>query len=428
MVKKNEVVANANSAGVIKDYYATGSVANRTLGRKADFNLNTALKIIKNDPTVKGAMITMTDKVMETPWQIVGRDKRSKKKKSEQQLEQLRFNSLLRKIVMNQVLYGNAFVEIVKKKGKVTDLNLLETTYMEVLADDNGDVTGYQQVMGNSEKPIYWSKDQVVHFKLTEITTNTWAEVDIQSIYDTVLIKDSVRNWIRWFFESNQARGFYNIKTTSASKVRDFLSHLKASEKDLTRPIIAQGDVSYQLLRNYSDEGKDFNELLLWCDNQILALLQVPPIAMGFPDMSGRSNSVEQNAALSTRVKSFHEILEDTITYELFPHMGFDKLIFEFGALDNKHMKSNMEIVKIMKDSGFSDDAIQEWLTSENILFSTPQLFSSESEPAVASTREKKGVDEPNAELDEISTRDDQLVKNSKDNYEYEPAEQWKEY
>jgi hypothetical protein len=210
--------------------------------------------------------------------------------------------------------------------------------------------------------------------------------------------------------------------------VRDFLSHLKASEKDLTRPIIAQGDVTYQLLRNYSDEGKDFNELLLWCDNQILALLQVPPIAMGFPDMSGRSNSVEQNAALSTRVKSFHEILEDTITYELFPHMGFDKLIFEFGALDNKHMKSNMEIVKIMKDSGFSDDAIQEWLTSENILFSTPQLFSSESEPAVASTREKKGVDEPNAELDEISTRDDQLVKNSKDNYEYEPAEQWKEY
>jgi hypothetical protein len=428
MVNKKETVANANSSGLIKDFYSKSSALNRTLGRKADFNVNTALKIIKNDPVIKGAMITMTDRVMETPWQIVGVDKRSKKVTLERQLEDLRFNTLLRKVIMNMVLYGNAFVEVVKKKGKVTDLNILETTHMEILSKDNGDITGYQQVVGGVKgSPILWNPEQVVHFKLTEITTNVWGEVDIESIYDTVLIKDGVRNWIRWFFQTNQSRGFYNIKSANSTKVKDFLSHLKASEQDLTKPIIAQGEVTFQILRSFAEEGKSMQDVMLWCDTQMLALLQVPPIAIGFPDQSGRSNSVEQNAALSTRIKSVHNILEDTITYELFPRMGNNKVYFEFGTLDNKSMKSIMETVKIMRDAGMTDEAVTEWLITENIIFKTNEIFK-EPEPMGMPGGEKdtKGVDEPNKELDTISTRDDQLVKNSED--DEDEQEQWEKY
>lgn len=429
MVNQKETIANANSSGIIKDFYASGTAMTQTLGRKPDFNPNVALKVIKKDPTIKGAMITMSDKVLETPWQIVARDRRSKKVTLEKQLEDLRFNSLLRKVVLNLILYGNAFVEIVKKKGKVTDLNLLETTHMEILSKDNGDVTGYQQrVVNKQNKPINWKPEQVVHFKLTEITTNVWAEVDLESIYETVLIKDKVRDWIRWFFETNQARGFYSIKSANSAKVKDFLSHLKASERDLSKPIIAQGDVSYQLLRNYSEEGRTMNELLLWTDTQLLALLQVPPIAMGFPDMSGRSNSVEQYRALNTRVRNIQRILEDQISYDLFPILGYQKAKFEFGAIDDQQMKSKMEVVKTMRDSGFTNEAIDEWLKAQNIIFKTQNVFSDDEVEPVAEQREKKGEGEPNRQLDEISTREDQLVANSNDGFEYETTEQWKEY
>jgi len=85
---KESMISNANSKGLIKNYYGGNS---KTFGRKADFNLNTAIKIIKNDPVVKGALISIVDKVMGTPYQVIAKDRRSKKKALETKLRDLRF-------------------------------------------------------------------------------------------------------------------------------------------------------------------------------------------------------------------------------------------------------------------------------------------------------------------------------------------------
>jgi len=431
-----ETIANANSKGLILDYYSTPSNNQYSFGRKSDFDLRKALNVIKNDPVVKGAMITMVDKVMETPWQLVGRDKRSRKSELEKKLRDLRFSKLLRKIVFNLVLYGNCFVEVVKQGGKVTDLNVLETINTDIKCKDNGDVTSYIQTVGKgtSKNPITWNPERIVHFKLSEITTNVWGEVDLQSVYDTILIKDAVREWIRWFFQTNQARGFYNIKSANREKVKDFLANLKANEVDKSKPVIAQGEIVYQLLRNFGDETKTLNDLLLWLDNQILALLNVPPIAMGFPDMSGRSNSVEQFRSLNIRVNSFHEIIEDYVTYDLFPKIGFEKVELEFGAIDDMTLKSKMEVVTLMRNANFTNEAIEEWLNEQNIFFKTKKLFEEPMEMEndkvqgeFAPSRMRKGEGEPNKQKDEVSTRDDQLVKNSVDKITME-TDQWRKY
>jgi hypothetical protein len=429
MAEDKKLIANANSKGLILNYYGSNS---KYLGRKADFNLNTAIKIIKNDPVVKGALISLCDKVMGTPYQVIAKDKRSKKTKLEMALRELRFSKVLRKIIFNMLLYGNCFVEIVKKGGKTTDINVLETTRMEILAENNGDVTGYQQIMGNDNQPIKWDKEKIVHFKLTDITTNTWGEVDIESIYETVLIKDHVRTWINWFFATNQARGFYNIESAGEQKVKDFLSNLKANERDLGKPVIAQGKITYQVLRTFAEEGKSLNEVLLWCNTELLALLQVPPIVMGFPDMSGRANSSEQQSSLNVRVNSIQQILEDYVTYELFPKMSYDKVMLEFGALDEKAMKQTMETLVMMKNAGFSNEAMTEWLREQDMFFETKKVFNEPEDMMMgmkeggndknatgqsegAPSRARKGEGEANKQKDQISTRADQLVANSEE-------------
>jgi phage portal protein BeeE len=421
-MSRQEVITNANSQGVILDFYNNST---NQFGKTADFDLNKALKIIKNDPVVKGAIISLCDKVLETPFQAVGRDGKSKEKEAQQKLEDLRMRALTRKVVFNLLLYGNAFVEIVKKNKKVTDLNVLESNHMEIQAKENGDVTGYIQNVPGEKGLIKFSKDKVVHIKLTDITTNTWGEVDIQSIYDTVLLKDSVRNWILWFFKTNQSRGFYNIKNASEQKVKTFLSMLKANEKDLTKPVIAQGEVEYQLLRTFADEGKSMNDVLLWANTEILALLQVPPITMGFPDMSGRSNSSEQQKALHTKVYSIQQILEDAYTYELLPAIGFPKVKFTFGALDDSMMKQKMEVVVMMKNAGFTNEAIEEWMKSEGVFFETTDIFNKPEDFGLpggnsvtgqdedAPSRQRKGEGEANEQQDEVTTREDQLVANA---------------
>lgn len=379
-VKKNEdkIISNADSKGFILDFLTSNPLRKDTLGvmgQAASFEPRKALSVIKNDPVVRACLTTIVDKVLETKWIVKGRNKKTRTKELEKKLKTIRFNRLLRKLLFNLVLYNNAFVEVVRKAGSFEDLNILETIFMRIDANPNGDVIGYYQETGGADNKPYWYEKDVVHFKLDEITTNTWSDLTIEALYETVLIKDYVRQWITWFFGTNQMKGFYNIKNANGQKVKDFLSYLKAAEKDKSKPIIAEGEVTYQILSSFANEGQSLGDVLSWCDQQIIILLQVPPIAVGLPDSSGRSNSVEQYQALNTRVLAIERILEEHFSYDLFPKVGYDDNDFVFGVLDESVRKGTLEIAKIMKDMMMTDEAITEYLESQGVVFETTKLF-----------------------------------------------------
>lgn len=375
--EQKELITNANSSGYILDYYGsrfqTSYGVLNSSGRHTSFDINNALTVIRNDPVVKAAIITLVDKTLESGWRVTGKDKRSRIKELEQKLLDLKFNSVLRKVLYNLFLYNNAFVEIVKKGDEVTDLNVLETTLMEIMSKDNGDVLGYKQLIPNTPT---WTPDKVVHLKFRDITSNVWAEpLDIQSLYETALLKDYIRQWLTWFFGTNQLRPIITIESgANDKKIKDFLSYLKASEKDISKALVLQGKVLAQALNNFNN-GDSILKLLNWCDEQILMLLQVPPIAVGMPDNSGRSNSNEQYQALNTTVHAMHILLEDVFTYDLFPKINFGKVIFDFGVVDQSTRLRTFEIAEKMKNMLFTDEAITEFLESQGVVFNTKTLF-----------------------------------------------------
>ncbi|HEY9704667.1 MAG TPA: phage portal protein [Allocoleopsis sp.] len=387
MTKKDELISNANSLGFVIDY--TNSSPTHygvVIGRTPEFNSSTALKIIKNDPTVKAAIITLVDKTLESGWKLTGKDSRSFVKDANSKLEDLRFNTIIRQYLFNAFLYNNAFLEIVKKsRGEVTDLNVLETTLMEIISEDNGDVKGYKQTpVKGIKNPPYWDKDKICHFRVNPISTNVWAESDFQVLYETVLLKDYIRQWLAWFFGTNQMRPVFNFEQPiTKDKAADFASWMKACEKDLKKPFMTQGKVTAQALYSFAEEGKTIQDVLNWCDEQILMLLQVPPIAVGKADSSGRSNSVEQYSALNTRIKSIQSALADLFTYDLLPKIGFEKVRFEFSSQDLQTTKQIFETVQIMKNSMFTDEAINEYLQSQGIIFNSKTLFKDPAEEAM---------------------------------------------
>jgi hypothetical protein len=389
--KKEEVISNADSKGYMLDYLNSSTLRRDNLGvmgQGPSFEPRKALSVIKNDPLVRACLTTIVDKVLETKWWVKGRNKKTRTKELETKLKQIRFNRVFRKLLFNLVLYNNAFLEIVRTEKPFSDLNVLETIFMRIDAQSNGDIIGYyQETEGPSGKP-YWFEKDVVHFKLDEITTNTWSDLTIEALYETVLIKDYVRQWLMWFFGTNQMRGFYNIKNANTTKVKDFLSYLKGSEKDKSKPIIAEGEVTYQILNSFATEGQTLRELLDWCDEQILVLLQVPPIAVGKPDSSGRSNSVEQYQALNTRVLAIQRIIEEVNSYDLFPKIGYESNDFVFGVLDESVRMHVFETAKIMKDMTMTDEAITEYLEAQGVVFETSKLFKEPEELAGLSNKD----------------------------------------
>ena len=388
------LITNAESEGYMLDYLTETRHKpddRPYFGYRPKFDPEESLKIIRNDPVVRAAAITVVDKIVEGGWRIEGVDERSRKEELVERLKSARFDRLIRKIAYNLIMYNNAFVEIVRDgNGDMRDLNLLETNFVKIDAQPNGDVLGYFQDVNLNrlqDRP-YWDAEDVCHIKLDDFTTNVWSELNVKAIYETVLIKDYARQWLHWFFKTNQMRPIMGLQNATDPSVKEFLTYLKAAEKHVDRPIPYREKIDIQRLQEFEGTGASVLELIRWCDEQIMVLMQAPPIAVGFPDKSGRSNSHEQDKSLYTRVRTIHSLLEDDITYDLFRKSNFEKAKLKFNIPDQSTKEKVLENVLTMRNSQFTSEAIVEYMKDSGMVFETDKVFKSDEEIAALSNKD----------------------------------------
>lgn len=403
---KQDLVLNADSLGNVLDYAVQTEPAFGVLyGKRPEFDPWKAYRVVKNDPVVKGAIISIIDKFMMSGWHTCEKDYDDSKEDSGDTLEdveskspedatkilkQLRFDRFLRRYVTQALIFKNAYAEVIKKSKEPVDLNVLETSFMKINTQINGDVRSYSQYVGNVSigNLPEWKPEQIVHFKLDEVNTNAWADSDFMVLYETVLMKDYIRQFLLWTASTNQMRPVISVEAKlSATKAADFVSWLKATEKDLRKPIITEGKTTVQPLYDISKSGGSLLDIMNWCDNQILILLQVPPIAVGKADQSGRSNSVEQYTALDTRIRAIQVNLEELFTNDLLPKLGFSKVEFKFNTLDFKRMKELIDMAQVAKNAMFSEDAIRELMAKNGLEFETETLFDKPPEPVLGNSK-----------------------------------------
>jgi len=421
MVNKKDTVSK-DSKGYIKDYYNAVDNINKSMlnnyGLDASFNVGTALEAIRKDAVVLSAITTLVDKSTEYGYKLKGG-----KKNTEKKLKSLRFNSILRQVFYNLYAYNNVFIEIVKDgDGKVKELHVLETTFTKPIATKHGKVLGYiQQAIGDNQNKTIpdWNPEEVTHISINKLTTNIWGDLDIQAVYTKVLIKQYIDAYLGWLFGTNQFRGFYNIQNASEGQVKSFISWMKKLEGNINLPVIAEGDITYQVLRTFND-GETILKVKEDCDNDILTLFQVPPVLMGKPGDSNRSNSDSQEASLATRIRSVHSVVEDYLFTDLFPKMGLEGLEIEFYPTNKSNITKLLENAERMHNMGFKDDKIEEYLQLsgfilEGKLFKPPE----EQEPQKKSmdmyeSRKGKNEGETNKKIgsgEDSTTREDQIHK-----------------
>lgn len=417
-----ELVEKADSAQVLLDF-----MRGEKLSFAKPFNPKTALNVVRNDPVVAAAIDRKTNKVMEGGWGL--RTKRSDSESLKKKFRRkYKFDRLLRTSIRTGQ-WQDVLIEIVKKNGEVTDLNLLDPAAVDVITESNGDVIRYEQTPHNDGKkrnPIVWNPEQIVHIKFKDAILNFWGESDLRVAYDTVLIKDYIRKYINWLFETNQFRTHFNIKDASEQQIRNFISRYKAGESTYDKPVITEGEVQASPLRDI----KDFDQiiaLLEWCDKQLISLLQTTVVAMGWGGSGGRSESDSLGDDLRTSIIGIQRTIADAINFDLFEKMGLSSNDeFFWYPLDRMTKKQLFETIEIMRRSGWKDEAIKEFAEGEGLAFKTSEWFKEDNiEPAMSSAAKKDGsfsrqrssegqADNNVGTGQESSTRSDQLVAKTK--------------
>lgn len=422
--KTKQPVSQAKSRGLKEDWaqtFPTKGIPRRPyLGERPDFGIDKARDLYKEDPVVRAAVKKTVNKVLQTGWRLQPQNDKSGIKKLRNKFKDVSASGLdydkhLEEVAGNLVLYNNAFVEVIEQADE-TYVNLLEPEFMEINTKRNGDVNYYFQdvpVKGDQDKPT-WQPDEVVHYKLSDFSTNAWARLDLEAIYETLLIKDYIRQWIHWFFKTNQMRAHVRVgENASDDDINKILSDLKAMQSKANVPFPTQGDVQVEKFMEFTDrESTGLRDMLDWCDEQLLILLQVPPVMLGKGDESGRSTASELRKQFDGYIKGIRRTISRYEYRELYPKLGAPAVKLKWDTVDSAQHKQIFETVRSMRQAQFKPEAIQEYLESQGVFFDTDSVFFSKEELAQMSNKELGTGNESikgNISTDEAQSRERQV-------------------
>lgn len=413
----NEQTISKASKGIVRNPQISNYPSN---GASHPRNLNTLLDLYKKDPEVQTALTTRADAILQSGWTIDGG------KQKINLLKKLGFNyNFLYKIIMNLLIYNHVFIEIERKNnGEPEKLHILETPQMNINYTAHGEIEEYVQASEQDENPRFPPED-IIYIKSNDITSAVWGEVDLKTLDTTLSTKIKIEKFIQSLAFSNSWRQIIKF-AGSEDDAKDMMQEIAHGSADPSYPVVAlingqnvnaNDHMKLEVLRDPEDLEK-FLGLLRYLREQVLMLLKVPPIMVGLPDNSNRSNSDSQiksfaNANISIRNK--------LIPYfeELFDKIGAGDLDFSWNPMDERSEEQDVEIAEKLFKMGAKPEQLEKLLRNMGLELPDGKFFDDKEQKLEGDSgnedspsRQGKMTGEANSKIgtgDDATTRDDQL-------------------
>ena len=432
--KVPETLVEKASKGTIKNSFYGSMSPKDKQGQPSPVNMNVFLDLYKKDPVVQAALTTRSEAILNSGWTVEG--SKTAKKQAEDLLKKINFNyTFLDKVVLNALLYEHVFIEIERtNSGNPSALHVLETSFMEIEHDVHGDIIGYYQ-QGETGDKVFFPIEDIVYLKFNSITSAVWGENGLESLLRTLTTKNFFEKFLNSMAINNDFRQIF--KTTMADdNIKEFLPYLQDARLDPNQPIVMKiakkagesmaDDNKFETMRNPSDL-KEFLGVLEYLRTQSLMRLKVPPIMIGVPDSSNRSNSDSQIKAFNISNEAFRRKLDDGFV-ELFDKLGIGSVDYAFNPIDKRSEKDDVEVAERLINMGADPKVIEGFLRTSGLALPEGKLFldkpEMEQDPKVGvvskksmdmyPSRKGKSEGESNKKIgsgEDGTTRPDQLAK-----------------
>jgi len=365
-INANELEIRA-SLGLVKDYMESPS--DKTQEPPSDYNL--LLEMFENDSVLTTALDTTVDVGSSNGFHFQGKNKRNIEHLQDLFENDLDFDLVVQNIIYSMIIYGDAFLELRFTDGNLSELHVLETTEMKIIYDEHGTILGYVQTPSTpikGKEKIYFKPDEVVHFKLKEIGSRVYSYTPLKSIKREYATKKYAGNYLNRIFVNFPPRLMYVLKTASKEQTKSFINNLKVAKQQPHKDLVGWGEIDVKETGVF-DFSNGMVEILNHLRTEILMITKVPPIWIGIPDNSNRSNSEAQIRSFETRVKSIQNKIASAINKQLLPSLGFSKksIKFMFNPFSLMEEKSVLENAKVLKELGLDDDSLLTYVKEKGI-------------------------------------------------------------
>lgn len=359
---EEDSVARA-SDGITRDAWYAESY--RKQGNPPNDKLNFMLQIFQEDPVVNTAITTRVNAILDSGWTVEGKE--TPKQEAQKLLKKVGFNySFLRQLFLNAILYRHVFIEVERNgEGLPVALNILETAEMEIMHDKHGDIEGYVQRAVTGEEVI-WSSEDIVYIPFDKVTTSVWGNNGLRSLYETVTTKSHIEEFLKDLSVTHAWRDIIKVTRMNKDDVGSFISYMRDAQADATSPFVItqpkEGEISFEKMRDPSDL-KEFQQTLEYLRSQILMVFKVPPIMVGLPDNSNRSNSDTQSQSFQIANNADRITAGDYFNNDLFEKLGLSSGVeFSWNPIDARDEKADVEMAEKLMNMGAKPEKVEEFL------------------------------------------------------------------
>lgn len=328
---------------------------------------------LSTDPDLAANVRRFVDNVLiEKPIIVASPDSKladSTLKNYNKQLGDVRFYKLMRAALYHLVWNGNAFFEIKFSGTRLKEMYVIDPDTIEIVKNPANDkVMRYEQNV-NGSPVAKFQPEEIIHISIDHLDNGEWGHAFMKPLKQALKRKEIAEFYLQWLIQNNKFAPIINVKSelVNDEQWKHIIHQLNAKsvDPDFYQIIGTFPDDEVELLKFYTTENFDrITQYIEKQNEQIITLLQVPPIISGTVDNSNRSNSeIQARFVFFNTIRAFQNLIVEELNFEMIRKLQWKNVEFKFPAIDER---INVELLKLAKtmrtDLGFTQEAIREFL------------------------------------------------------------------
>lgn len=287
--------------------------------------------------------------------------------------DELDYDSVQRNILWQLLVYGDAFMYLEVKGGKVVKLHPLETSEMVINHDEHGEVSGYTQKpnhTSNMKSWVHFGKDEIIYYRMYWVGSQVYSYTPFRSIAKVYNAKLFATDYVQHIFQNLPPKMVYFLKNASKDQRDAFVQMLIRNKMNPARDVVGTSNDSMnaQMLNYVFDSG--LPAVLDMIQRRVISVLRVPPHWLGM--VEGANRGIGENVVIpfETRVKRIQGIIASVNNKELMPKLGLSTLEFRFNAIslmDEKVILANAQTLKGLQLESETEDPVIRYLRDHGI-------------------------------------------------------------
>jgi len=271
------------------------------------------------------------------------------------------FSDILSEIIIDLHIYGDSYVEVVlDNQGKPAALYNLYAPSMKVLVNKHGVVLGYIQTSsslsrGSSDKPVVFSPDEVLHFKLPNPGNEVYGLSPLESLFLPIETDLWAQEYNKKFFQNHATPKLHvdlgNCTLSQLKRTRAYFASQLRGAHNAHKTLITEGGAKITVI-GVRPVDMEFLAQRKFSRDEICGVMGVPPMKIGvFEDVNRASASESDKTFKSEKIIPLQRMIAKKLNLKLVSKFNAN-VKFQFVELDLRDAKEQAEIDKIDIESG----------------------------------------------------------------------------